>query len=158
MDPNTPAWALAAAAAIGALCLAGYQVIKFASFAGDKWLEWSRKRRKQQREEDAEDDRVAGVRWADVVNRLTQELKNHETRLQSAEREATEYHQGKVACEAAHEGTKRLLRFWFIWAKSNGMKIPKDLEVEVRQVLEDSSGPHSVVRGEGVSHLQGDET
>ena len=152
MNPDTPKWAIAAAAAIVALVGAGYVLVRFFSFVGDKYLEWNTKRRTHQRTADAEDRRVAGEPWADVVERLTAELRDHEERLQKAEGRAAEALNGLATCRANEEGTKRLLRFVFAWGKSRGMKMSEETEREIREALGDSnagSGTHRAQPLEG---------
>lgn len=146
MDPNTPLWALAAAAASGALVGAGYGVVKLLSYAADKYLEWSKKRRAQNRAEDAEDEKLIGERWSDVVNRLTSDLQSHEERLKTAEAKNVEILSGLAQCRAEHEGTKRLLKFVFAWGKSRGMKMTAEVEADIREAVGEGpagSGPHT---------------
>jgi hypothetical protein len=137
MDPNTPAWALSAAAAIAvlvaALVAAGYSLARFGSFLGDKWLAWRKKKREADREEATADERSSTAEAWDVVDRLTKELEAVGPRVEALERKCDTAEQRAIRCEAEHEGTKQVLRLVVAWGKQHGMKLPQALEAEIGQ-------------------------
>lgn len=152
MDPNTPLWALSAAAAMGALVGAGYGVAKLVRHVGDQWLEWRKKKREADKDEQTIEKRSSATEAWEVVDRLTTELEKVAPRIEALEVKASEAEKRALRCEGDHDGTKRVLQVVVAWGEQKGLKLPASVRAEVfRQtagLVQPGSDVHRTLNGE----------